>query len=93
MLIPEEIKKITTEIVEKLVVEYSYSPNATLAVPEALRLLSKDYAIVPKRHIQMRHASCCALAETDPARKDMYMCQRRVLETIFGTELFDEEKI
>ena len=51
----------------------------------------EKHCIVPKRHIQMRHASCCALAETDPARKDMYMCQKRVLETVFGTELIEEK--
>lgn len=84
---PEEIKKIATAYFTSKEAEGTYSE-----IERAFQWLCKDYCIVPKRHIQMRHASCCALAETDPARKDMYMCQRRVLETIFGTELFKEEK-
>ena len=91
---PEEIKKIVENFLDDWCTEHKEIIEPWHQIVEDLtNAISKDYCIVPKRHIQMRHASCCALAETDLARKDMYMCQKRVLESIFGKSLFEEEKL
>ena len=95
---PEEIKKITTEIVEKLVVEYSYSPNATLAVPEALRLLSKDYCIVPKSKVrdyynsQQRQLNAPCSDPRDAYEQKDARSQILAITNLFDKSLFEEEK-
>ena len=88
----EEIKKIKVEVSERLYSIYGFSTAVKAITCRTIDEILEDYCIVPKKHIQMRHESCCILAETDPARTDMYLCQKRVLESIFGRSLFEEEK-
>lgn len=93
---------MTDEEIRKIAVAYSVSrpvdempTNTSMArmiVADALRWLSKDYCIVPKEQIHMRHGAALFLMEQDPARREFYRGRSSVIESIFGKDMFEEEE-
>lgn len=88
---PEEIKKLSEQYAE-----FTDGSPADKAYIRAIVLcftewFSKDYCIVPKEHIYMRHGVANALMEQDAVHREFYRGQSSVLESIFGKELFNEE--
>lgn len=95
---PEEIKKINTAYAELNIpngIDEEYARCVVFHDSEMfgrfLQWLSKDYAIVPKEQIYMRHGVANALMKQDPAHKEFYRGQSSVLESIFDKSLFEEE--
>ena len=101
----EEIKKIAREYAEDVFREHKERNLSHLTDEEwelsisevakdtidAFQWLSKDYAIVPKEQIYMRHGVANALMKQDPMHKEFYRGQSSVLESIFDKSLFEEE--
>lgn len=56
-----------------------------------VKSLTADFCIVEKEQIYMRHGVARALMEQDSTHKEFYRGQSSVLESIFGSELFEEE--
>ena len=91
----EEIKKMGRAFAEETSNGDALDPHIDFAegfATEVLQWLSKDYAIVPKEQVVMRHGVANALMEQDHMRKEFYRGQSSVLESIFYKSLFEEEK-
>ena len=88
----EEIKKIKVEVSDRLYSIYGFSTAVKAITCRTIDEILEDYCIVPKVEILNQHAWYMQRMKEVSSNRQMNRGKAIALETLFGKEMFEEDK-